>query len=209
VISLAFTPEGHVLASGRGGIRRFDPDSGESTWIWTLPETRCALMSASADARVVLASYWPSDPKDTEGRPVVLLDLARQTRRSLTSHGTLVSAVALDPSGRTLVTGDTEGAIRVGPAAGEPNLLLGHGGSIDALAVSPDGKWIASASGGEIRLWPMPDITKPPLHTLPHDELMAKLRALTNLQVVEDAASPTGYKLDIGPFPGWKDVPTW
>jgi len=27
--------------------------------------------------------------------------------------------------------------------------------------------------------------------------------------VVEDPASPTGYKLDIGPFPGWKDVPTW
>jgi hypothetical protein len=38
---------------------------------------------------------------------------------------------------------------------------------------------------------------------------MAKLRALTNLQVVPDEASPTGYKLDIGPFPGWKDVPTW
>jgi hypothetical protein len=26
---------------------------------------------------------------------------------------------------------------------------------------------------------------------------------------VEDAASPSGYKLDLGPFPGWKDVPTW
>jgi hypothetical protein len=23
---------------------------------------------------------------------------------------------------------------------------------------------------------------------------------------VEDAASPTGYKLDIRPFPGWEDV---
>ena len=62
---------------------------------------------------------------------------------------------------------------------------------------------------GEIRLWPMPDLSKPPLHTLPYDELMAKLRALTNLQVVEDKASATGYRLEIGPFPGWKDVPTW
>ena len=34
----------------------------------------------------------------------------------------------------------------------------------------------------------MPDVSKPPLHTLPYDELMAKLRALTNLQVVEDPA---------------------
>jgi hypothetical protein len=55
----------------------------------------------------------------------------------------------------------------------------------------------------------MPDVTKPPLHALPYDELMAKLGALTNLQVVEDPAAATGYKLDVGPFPGWKDVPTW
>ena len=38
---------------------------------------------------------------------------------------------------------------------------------------------------------------------------MAKLRALTNLQVVEDPAAATGYKLEVGPFPGWKDAPTW
>jgi hypothetical protein len=65
---------------------------------------------------------------------------------------------------------------------------------------------VASASGGEIRLWPMP---KPPPNTLPYAELMAKLQALTNLQVVEDRASATGSKLQVGPFPGWKDVPTW
>ena len=74
-----------------------------------------------------------------------------------------------------------------------------------ALAARPG----AVQAGGEIRLWPVPDLTKPPLHTLPHDELMTKLGALTNLQAVEDEASPTGYKLDIGPFPGWRDVPAW
>ena len=84
-----------------------------------------------------------------------------------------------------------------------------HEGTSMSVAVSPDGKWIASAAGGEIRLWPMPDLTKRPLHTLPCDELTAKLRSLTNLQVVEDKAAATGYKLEIGPFPGWKDVPTW
>ena len=55
----------------------------------------------------------------------------------------------------------------------------------------------------------MPNLSKPPLHTLPYDELMARLRWLTNLQVVEDPASPTGYKIEMGPFPGWKDVPMW
>ena len=58
-------------------------------------------------------------------------------------------------------------------------------------------------------LWPMLDVTRPLLNTLPYDELMARLRTLTNLQVVEESTSATGYKLKTGPFPGWKDVPAW
>ncbi len=50
----------------------------------------------------------------------------------------------------------------------------------------------------------MPNVTTPPLPTLPYDELLAKLRALTNLRVVEDPASAAGYKLEVGPFPGWR-----
>ncbi len=90
--------------------------------------------------------------------------------------------------------------MRAGPPTGEePHLLLGHKGAVYALAISPDERWIASATEESISLWPMPDVTKPPFHTLPHAELLAKLDALTNLRVVRDAASATG----------WKDVPTW
>jgi WD40 repeat protein len=91
----------------------------------------------------------------------------------------------------------------------EPHLLLRHTSQVTALAVSPDGRWIGSARDGALCFWPMPDVTKPPLHTLPHDELMAKLDSLTNLRVVPAPTSATGWKLDLGPFPGWKDVPTW
>jgi hypothetical protein len=55
----------------------------------------------------------------------------------------------------------------------------------------------------------MPDLSKPPLHTLPRDELIAKLKTLTNLRVVRDPESPTGWKLTHDPFPGWETVPTW
>jgi hypothetical protein len=55
----------------------------------------------------------------------------------------------------------------------------------------------------------MPDLSKPPLHTLPHDEPLARLHSLTNLRVVRAPESPAGWRIAIGPFPGWKDVPTW
>ncbi len=41
------------------------------------------------------------------------------------------------------------------------------------------------------------------------EELIAKLETLTNLRVVHDEDSPTGWKLEVGPFPGWETVPTW
>ena len=40
----------------------------------------------------------------------------------------------------------------------------------------PTGGGSPPPRGSEIRLWPMPDLSRPPLHTLPHDELLAKLR---------------------------------
>jgi WD40 repeat protein len=141
---------------------------------------------------------------------LVLLDLDRGTSRRITTHGADLFGFRLSPSGRAIVTASPDGTLRVGPATGgEPHLLLGHEGRITALAISPDERWIASASADAFYVWPMPDVTKAPLHTLPHEELLAKLDTLTNLCVVRDAASSTGWKFDIGPFPGWKDLPTW
>ena len=92
----------------------------------------------------------------------------------------------------------------------EPHILAGHAGKVDRLAISPDLRWIASTGeDNTLRLWPMPDLDEPPLHALPHDELMAKLKSLTNLRAVRDDKSATGWAIELGPFPGWKDLPTW
>ncbi|NWG11921.1 MAG: hypothetical protein HXY20_00110 [Acidobacteria bacterium] len=92
----------------------------------------------------------------------------------------------------------------------EPHLLFGHTGTARSVAASPGGRWIASGNDdGTIRLRPMPDLSKPPLHSPPHDELPAKLNSLTNLRPVRDPSSDTGGKIEFGHFPGRKNVPTW
>jgi len=66
---------------------------------------------------------------------------------------------------------------RVGPLTGEePHLLFGHTQPVTSVAVSPDGRWIASSSNDRtIRLWPMPNLARTPLNALPHPELLARL----------------------------------
>lgn len=76
--------------------------------------------------------------------------------------------------------------------------------------MTSDGRSIVSAGDdGTVRIWPMPDVARTPLHALPYDELLAKLRSLTNLRVVADSASPTGYALRSEPFRGWGEPPSW
>jgi WD40 repeat protein len=167
-----------------------------------------AEIDLSRDGRTLLV-MGTRDPFPQVNEDLVVFDLAAHTSRRITTHGQRLQHVALDPSGHIVVTGDADGVVRVGPVTGEePHLLLGHGGPVTAVAASPDGRWVASVSD-QVRLWPMPDVTKPPLHTLPHAELLAKLDMLTNLRVVRDSTSSTGWKFDLGPFDGWKDVPTW
>ena len=58
-------------------------------------------------------------------------------------------------------------------------------------------------------MWTLPDFSKPPLQALPLDELLAKLDTHTNVRIVRDEHSATGWKLDIGSFPGWAEAPEW
>jgi len=204
---LRFTTDGQILSGNSAGLLRWNLETGESETLAEGPVHRFA--SSSDDARVVFMQTDWSTAMFPFG-PAVLLDLESGASTPLTSHGNSVTAIAMDPGGRIVVTGDRDGVIRVGPITGEePVLLLGSSGEIYDLAIDPKGRWIASASGTEVRLWPMPDLTKPPLHTLPREELIAKLKTLTNLRVVRDPESSTGWKLTHDPFPGWETVPTW
>jgi WD40 repeat protein len=212
VSALVFTPDGRLISAGGGGIISWDLEDGSGKVLLEQTGEFPTFALSAGGRHLVVTDGDYADPALTRSK-LTRVDLEDGTTQPVTSHGTRVQARALafDPTGRILVTGDLDGVVRVGPVTGaEPHLFLGHKGSVDSVAVSPGGQWIASGGeDGTIRLWPMPDLSEPPLHTWPRDELIAKLKTLTNLRVVHDEESSTGWKIDIGPFPGWATVPSW
>ena len=208
-IFLFFANETTLYTSGANGLLRWDIETGVYEQVFRAPPGGMVGMSLSSDRRTML-TY---DIGPTFARipgSVNIRDLTTGLVRSLEIPGE--GLLGLSPDGTIWVSGEQDGAIGVGRAdGGEPHLLLGQTGQMTyPPAISPDLQWIASTGmDGTFRLWPMPDLSKPPLHTLPHDELIAKLKTLTNLRVVRDEESPTGWKLEVGPFPGWETVPKW
>jgi len=207
VENVVFADESTLYTSGSAGLLRWDLEGGSFEQIIKPAPNNNLFMRASADGRKIL-TFEAGEPFARQ--ETLLHDLVTGEARQI-DIPTETTELRLGPSGDTWVAGEENGLIWVGRFdGGEPHLLAGHDGPIRSISISPDQKWVASSGeDSTLRLWPMPDLSKPPLHTLPHDELIAKLKTLTNLRVVRDEESSTGWKVEVGPFPGWGTVPEW
>ncbi|MGB5878902.1 MAG: WD40 repeat domain-containing protein, partial [Thermoanaerobaculia bacterium] len=208
---LRFTPDDHMISAGPAGIRTWNFADGSfetlSESVGRIDFTRDWSIDFSRDGRLLLVG------NQGDNGEAVLYDLGAETSLQLDSHGPSRCG-KLDPAGKFAVTRPCEGPgyLQVGPVSGGPVHLLVSQDPVSYIAISPDGKWIASLAGDQshtIHLWPVPDLAQPPLHTLPLDQLLAKLRTLTNLRVVEDPESTSGWNWGLDPFPGWEEMPTW
>jgi WD40 repeat protein len=206
---LSFVDETTLYTAGANGLLRWDLETGSCEKSLKAPPGGTVRMSMTPDRRKMLTYEEGAKPFTRIRGSVNFHELSTGQVRSLAVPGK--ERLGLSPDGTVWLSGEPDGSIQVGRTdGGHVHVLVGHVGPVEGIAISPDHKWIASSGEDKtLRLWPMPDLDKPPLHTLPHDELIAKLKTLTNLRVVRDAESSTGWKLEVGPFPGWETVPTW
>ena len=166
VSSLHFSDDSTLYSSGDGGVRLWDLETGSYQTVLELEPGQFAAMAIRPDAGVALIrTQSPGGSLDT----FQVLDLSTGETRPLPEFG-VKGPMALDSSGTVVAKGSADGPVRVGRLdGGAPHLLIGHEGMVQALAISPDLKWIAS--GGQdntLRLWPMPDLDETALHALPH-----------------------------------------
>ncbi len=202
---LAFVDETTLYTCGGIGLHRWNIETGARE------EIVAGVPGDSIYGLVMLVSADRRRMVIVRSGQAALHDFRTGEVRRLWFPGGQTRWMSLGPEATIWAGTYEDGIIWVGRTDGdEVHLLAGHEGPVRHLAISPDCKWIASAGeDNTIRLWPMPDLSKPPLHTLPHGDLIAKLHSLTNLRVVRDEESSTGWKVDVGPFPGWAEVPEW
>jgi WD40 repeat protein len=163
VTSIAFSPDGALLASGSydGTIRLWRlAHSGRSG-----SHVQAHLIGAPLSGHTGGVTSVRFSPDGTilasgsQDGTIRLWDVAHQQPLGspLTGHTASVYGVAFSPNGALLASGSDDATIRLWDVARRQPLglpLTGHSGSVYSVAFSPDGKLLASGSYDHtVRLW--------------------------------------------------------
>jgi WD40 repeat protein/transcriptional regulator with XRE-family HTH domain len=206
VTSVAFSPDGHTLASGNNG----------TVQLWAIadpvhPRLLGGDVSFGVFGGVDSVAFGPdghmlaigstSGTGDAIHTTIKLLDISDPTRphrldQSLAS-GTPVNSVAFSRDGHTLASGNWDGTVRLwdiaDPARPFRPILASGTTPVQSVAFSPDGHTLASGSlDGTIRLWGLVHPAHPqPLSPIPTGGIVGSV-----------GFSPDGHTLASGSLDG-------
>jgi WD40 repeat protein len=149
----SFSPDGKTLATG---------DLDGPIQLWEV-STRKVVATLQGDKKVdrsaaVYSLAFSPDGKvlATGGAGLTFWDM--KTRKAIAFHAVGVLSLAFSPDGKSLVSANTDKTLMVWDVATakQTAVLRGHQDMVEAVAISPDGKTIASGAGWKdthVRLW--------------------------------------------------------